>query len=739
MLSFCFTIAAQNKNVKHRTDNVFIPGWAGTYAMTTGTFDYDYYENQTGDYVKHGSFKVYGKRAFEKIVQRQRIIITQTYTATGNYVDGWLDGVITIQDYTTENDVTISSLIISAGYKNGLPNGVWSVKENGITTLKCHFSDGMMTGNYETTRGYVNGNELNKVVTGQFDKDGKYDGTWHVEQVFAIEDFEFIHGVLYRYILRETDGTVKNKQDQERIQPDKVKNIAQLLYDTQLTADSLVNIGYAFRTEDKINAERAIEDLLSGNTKYGFELFGGQKSTLKQSFLPIILPQNYLYIYPEHSVPDKYMSFIYNDWEKTLKDYEQGNLSRDDSISLFRNGSIYQFSIRMGNRSLYYCQHGRKLDYDGVIKYYLPHENTEVLIYDDPYTDTYPVEKYFISIKQASKLNEYVDRLKELKMEKDRIDENSKQLSKKENALKLRFPQYYMQYEKINGKTSLKEASNEDLFFDRIKCIDNYMDFASVMDSINNSICPRIIKKAEGLPVFENVSIYINSLDKSISCATSEEDIDRIKENVRVLKLYEKVATLQTNYYTKKEQITFKVCDYKHIGLAFQSYCAAISIPNDISYDSIAFLKSVVRKMDNILKVLNNNDLKIFDKQIKALKKDQEAQYQTLIGSNHNDEIIDDLNELIEEFGPESYEDNTEEYLSECESACDDFIRIQSEIKQGKISSDSEEAFDLEILWKTINSTYEELETMKHNFSEEQLIRFNTIQEKYDIIIKSFE
>lgn len=169
-----------------------------------GTLTYTYYEDEQGNYVKHGKYNVNcstvaeGWNKYAREYQKGKI----NYTATGNFKNGYLDGLLKITYAATSksssaNNTTTTTLTLN--FKNGMPHGNWKrvSYDNGKSNVEQYFSvnftNGILTGSF------VFGSD----IKGQFNQNGEFDGKW----IDHNAERNFINGIFISEIIRK-DGEV---------------------------------------------------------------------------------------------------------------------------------------------------------------------------------------------------------------------------------------------------------------------------------------------------------------------------------------------------------------------------------------------------------------------------------------------------------------------------------------------------------------------------------------------------
>lgn len=412
LISLCITAVGQNRVLKHKKEtNFYIPGYTGFFDIQDCYFDYNYYESPTGDYVKHGDFKISGSRTYEWYEHFQKVISTDSYTAVGKYVDGWLDGTLTITRRVKQNEKSIERKLI-AGFKEGLPHGEWRLISDSKTRFVCHFKNGEMVGSVEMNDWMYSDRSFGAIVSvkGNIDDNRQYDGKWHIENADGdVYDYEFIHGVLCRYLHRDQRGNVKNKEEQDVQIIEQKKDIANQLYNKQISEDQIAETGFSYQKEDNIRPEIMIYDLYSSDVHYGFGIIGGQKEDAEGSIGQLFPPRNYMTLTFYPILPDEHFSAILNRWENRFQlapkkkpsdlfgSYHEPILENHFG---YKEGSIGIGQINKDCRFM-------TMDSNCLAIAYLPGgQNTRISVYDGHNSILYT-----ISQTQADSLNNMIDRL----------------------------------------------------------------------------------------------------------------------------------------------------------------------------------------------------------------------------------------------------------------------------------------------------------------------------------------
>ena len=321
LIAVCFTAVGQNRVLKHKKETNFsIPGYGNFGDIQDCYFDYNYYEAPSGDYVKHGDFKISGSRTYEYYEYYKKNISTDTYSATGKYVDGLLDGVLTVSRIVKKNEKSVSWKL-TAGFKEGFPHGEWRLVSDSKTMFVCHFKNGEMVGsvdmNYLNGKGYV-------TMKGNIDENRQYDGKWRMEDVYGeTHEYEFVHGILCRYIHRDANGNVQNKSDQDLQNIERIKEVANQLYNKQISQDDLGSMGFEYKLADKIRADNMISELYDSDVHYGFEMIGGQQKDNRGYMGKWFSPHDYMELKVEPILPNQYMEIIVDCWHDEIQKAQQ--------------------------------------------------------------------------------------------------------------------------------------------------------------------------------------------------------------------------------------------------------------------------------------------------------------------------------------------------------------------------------------------------------------------------------
>ncbi len=327
--TFIMNVVAQNKKIIHKIENNFmIPGNFILVKDLHGTFDYNYYEDDRGNYVKHGNFSIKGSATHEVKKRNGKDIYTETYYASGKYVDGWLDGTLTITHrYQLNNQFQEWSL--TANFKNGLPHGEWKniYKDAGTSNTHaiCHFNEGQMVGKVDFDwYGGNNGDFTNshtKYINGELDQEGRNHGKW-IEKYTdgSTKEYEFEHGVTYKCLIRNKQGEVVNIDDQDPELIQKSKEAAIKYSHGEISVDELKKQG--FRVDNKNeNRGDVVLDFFESNEIFIGKMIGGQKPLPENNQYYFGAPRQYSSIQCLRFVPDEMMDYMISKWKFQAESY----------------------------------------------------------------------------------------------------------------------------------------------------------------------------------------------------------------------------------------------------------------------------------------------------------------------------------------------------------------------------------------------------------------------------------
>ena len=356
LLFFIFAIginaSAQNKKNVHKVDKITIPGNFLIVKDLDGTFDYYYYEGEMGNHVKNGNFSIKGSATHEEKLRRETNIYNESYSATGKYVDGWLDGTVVIKHRFSRNN-EFQEWTLTAHFKNGLPNGEWKTVYKDVGTNNtyavCHFDDGMLVGKVDLNWNGGNNSDFTdshiKSMTGEFDTNGNYHGKWILKKTDGnIYEFEFEHGAMYRYIRRDNNGKVANKDDQDPFLIQKAREAAVRYANGEVTVEDLKKQGFKTSLSDsysdKVKGDVLI-DFVRSKKIFIESLYGGQKPLPDSRYFFYAVP-SYLQITYLPPVPDYMMNYILSQWNRQAEEYKNhGSYMARKGINLNENLLAY--------------------------------------------------------------------------------------------------------------------------------------------------------------------------------------------------------------------------------------------------------------------------------------------------------------------------------------------------------------------------------------------------------------
>ena len=355
--------SAQNKKTVHKVEKISIPGNFMVVKDLDGTYDYYYYEDEAGNYVKHGNFSIKGSATYEEKLWRETNIFKESYSATGKYVDGWLDGTVTIKHRFSRNSDQFQEWTLTARFKNGLPNGEWKTVYKDVGTNNtyaiCHFNDGMLVGKVDLNwYGGNNGDFTDshvKSMTGELDSNGNYHGKWVLTRTNGdTYEFEFEHGAMYKYLIRNKNGEVTNKDAQDPLLIQKAREAAVRYGNGEVTAEELNKEGYKTSLSNEysnyIDAD-VVLDFVRSKKIFIESLFGGQKKLPDDYQYYFYSVPSYLQITYVPPVPDYMMDYFLSQWERQAEGYKNhGSCEARRGINLKETLSAYDVFSDNNNR-----------------------------------------------------------------------------------------------------------------------------------------------------------------------------------------------------------------------------------------------------------------------------------------------------------------------------------------------------------------------------------------------------
>ena len=113
LISVNITLFAQNRVIKHKIDNNYLIDGI-LRANMVGTYDYNYYEDARGEYVKHGNFKMSGNDVMEIVKFRKKIIIKRFAKACNDIgfdIDRYNNNLINELPYSMHQKLFLNSVI----------------------------------------------------------------------------------------------------------------------------------------------------------------------------------------------------------------------------------------------------------------------------------------------------------------------------------------------------------------------------------------------------------------------------------------------------------------------------------------------------------------------------------------------------------------------------------------------------------------------------------------------------
>ncbi|MFI3262862.1 MAG: hypothetical protein R3Y26_08135 [Rikenellaceae bacterium] len=241
-------VHAQNRSTSTKSREFSTPD---EFAVTPVKETYSYYEDESGNYIKHGSYSLVGQKD-EKIVRAYKSAQQKcTFSLKANYKDGLLNGAVTASHTSTATAsdrlasaslTTVLKENFSGNYVNGLPHGKWTFTRTRdgktLTSVNINFNNGVMIGDYLVTA-EANTGEIIK-TQGKLDNDGFLIGKWTSVGTVTDRQENYDRGVELSRISRNTDGSTKSSSS---IDPE-IKEVAYKFINREATLDELSQMGY---------------------------------------------------------------------------------------------------------------------------------------------------------------------------------------------------------------------------------------------------------------------------------------------------------------------------------------------------------------------------------------------------------------------------------------------------------------------------------------------------------------
>lgn len=328
----------------------------------TGTLTYTYYEDASGNYIKHGKYSINASYEVSKYWNKEKRThqnIRFQHTANATFKDGWLDGTVTItkKKEVEENKSKVFYVQTeTVNYKDGIPHGLWKIVEtidNKTSTLiSMTFTDGILTGQFHW-----------QDQTGQFDSEGRYSGTWTERDYQTYIEHNFINGVEVSVIKRK-DGTVIEKT------PDEDIAIATKFANGEVLESELENKKYILKESSGLFRTNLPTKPFYWNN-YDLEDIGGDK-TLETKDHDKILGKPYFYLekikYPilsDHMfkciLVDLELLKSCNNYKPVLADYQDIYYVKQSEDALYIKGNTYYMTHEQ-RRALEQYESDKKLE-----------------------------------------------------------------------------------------------------------------------------------------------------------------------------------------------------------------------------------------------------------------------------------------------------------------------------------------------------------------------------------------
>jgi hypothetical protein len=330
----------------------------GTSDGQTGTLTYTYYEDASGNYVKHGKYSINASLEISRYWNREKRTYQNfhnQHATNATFKDGWLDGTVTItvKKTTEENKIKATTVQTeTVNFKNGVPHGLWKIVEtydNKTSTLiSMSFTDGVLTGSFQWSNMY----------SGEFDSKGQYSGKWTTttdNRTFT--EYNFINGIKISEIIRK-DGNVTEKT------PDEDIAIAKQFANGEISESELEGLKYQLAQSDGL-----FYNLLPTKPfyvyHYDLDKIGGDKTLeLENHEKTLGKPFYYLRKIENDFLPDNLFNCILVDlgylktcenYTPVLKSYQQsllGILETSDNINI--KGKYYYMTREQVSKLIQY-------------------------------------------------------------------------------------------------------------------------------------------------------------------------------------------------------------------------------------------------------------------------------------------------------------------------------------------------------------------------------------------------
>lgn len=221
LLPCVVTAQTRKTQVKEQTFTKWFPNVELSDDVTLKTnIYYDADDNE----VRHGAASVKHSRN----LNYNGVVGKLTYTASGNYVDGVLNGAVNIsmlESFSRPKSVSFTTILV-ANYANGVPTGTWKIEE--IATMgaqKETYSLVITYGADGVIRTLKSSNGNRDVV---FNADSTFSGTYKGEK--------YIHNILVSKFRRINGNHTELDED--------AKKILNAYNNGEITKDDLINYGY---------------------------------------------------------------------------------------------------------------------------------------------------------------------------------------------------------------------------------------------------------------------------------------------------------------------------------------------------------------------------------------------------------------------------------------------------------------------------------------------------------------
>lgn len=240
---------------------------------------YTVYEDENGDYVKHGKYSASCNFSRTLSANNQSMKSTVVYNSSATFKDGWLNGLVTITsnstvvatDKTKNKVITDNEIVkITANFVDGVPHGAWRYTLHEGTVLKSYayinFNKGTVTGAYDAK--YPN-NYGTSTLKGTITSNGRITK--------GEPGITLVNGVVTADTRRDHNDKLKNRFYASA----ETKRLALEYANGKMTEEQLKNFGIIVERDGEANLNDAYN--LFNSSDLNRYLMGGDKSLIRNS------------------------------------------------------------------------------------------------------------------------------------------------------------------------------------------------------------------------------------------------------------------------------------------------------------------------------------------------------------------------------------------------------------------------------------------------------------------------